>query len=126
MSVPDYNRSFMLPASFQTPAALLLLVGGLISCLAGYLVFRVVLVIYGFILGALLAISAMGTEHTLWMVLAAWRCICEGEAAQDREQCRQSGCEPQRAAARNFNARNGHGPRILAAGARPSNPRAGR
>ena len=61
----------MLPASFQTPAALVLLVGGLISCLAGYRVFRVVLGIYGFILGALLASSAMGTEHTLWMVLAA-------------------------------------------------------
>ena len=61
----------MLPASFQTPAALVLLVGGLISCLAGYRVFRIVLGIYGFILGALLASSAMGTEHTLWMILAA-------------------------------------------------------
>ena len=67
----DYNRNFMLPASFQTPAALVLLVGGLISCFAGYRVFRIVLGIYGFILGALLASSAMGTEHTMWMVLAA-------------------------------------------------------
>ena len=61
----------MLPASLQTPAALVLLVGGFISCFAGYRVFRIVLGIYGFILGALLASSAMGTEHTVWMVTAA-------------------------------------------------------
>jgi hypothetical protein len=61
----------MLPASFQTPAALILLAGGFIACFAGYRVFRIVLGIYGFILGALLASSAMGTEHTLWMIGAA-------------------------------------------------------
>src|SRR5437764_315781 len=61
----------MLPASLQTPAALVLLIGGLISCFAGYRVFRIVLGIYGFILGALLASSAMGTEHTVWMIVAA-------------------------------------------------------
>lgn len=61
----------MLPASFQTPAAIVLLIGGLISCLAGYRVFRIVLGIYGFILGALFASSAMGTEHTMWMIVAA-------------------------------------------------------
>jgi hypothetical protein len=61
----------MLPASFQIPAALILLAGGLISCFAGYRVFRVVLGIYGFILGALLASGATGTEHTAWMIGAA-------------------------------------------------------
>jgi hypothetical protein len=61
----------MLPASLQTPAAIVLLAGGVISCFAGYRVFRVVLGIYGFILGALLASAAMGTEHTLWMIVAA-------------------------------------------------------
>lgn len=61
----------MLPASLQTPAALILLLGGLLSCFAGYRVFRVVLAIYGFILGALLASSAVGTDHTAWMVGAA-------------------------------------------------------
>ena len=61
----------MLPASFQTPAALVLLAGGLISCFAGYRVFRLVLGIYGFILGALFASGAMGTEHTMWMIVAA-------------------------------------------------------
>jgi hypothetical protein len=62
----------MLPASFQTPAAILLVLGGLLSCFAGYRVFRIVLGMYGFIIGALLASSAMGTEQTLWMVGAAF------------------------------------------------------
>ena len=61
----------MLPASLQTPAAIVLLGGGVISCFAGYRVFRLVLGIYGFILGALLASAAMGTEHTVWMIVAA-------------------------------------------------------
>ena len=58
----------MLPASFQVPAAIVLLAGGAIACFAGYRVFRLVLGIYGFILGALFASAAMGTEHTLWMI----------------------------------------------------------
>jgi hypothetical protein len=58
----------MLPASLQTPAALVLLAGGVVSCFAGYRAFRVVLGIYGFIIGALFASSAMGTEHTVWMI----------------------------------------------------------
>jgi hypothetical protein len=61
----------MLPASFQAPAAIILLAGGLISCFAGYRVFRFVLGFFGFVLGALLASSAMGTEQTLWMIGAA-------------------------------------------------------
>ncbi len=61
----------MLPASLQAPAAVILLLGGLLSCFAGYRVFRVVLGIYGFILGALVASSAMGTDHTIWMIVAA-------------------------------------------------------
>jgi Domain of unknown function (DUF4203) len=61
----------MLPASFQIPAAIVLLAGGVISCFAGYRVFRVVLGIYGFLLGALLASGATGTEHTAWMIGAA-------------------------------------------------------
>jgi len=61
----------MLPASFQTPAAVILLVGGVISCFAGYRVFRVVLGIYGFIIGALFASGIAGPENTFWMVVAA-------------------------------------------------------
>jgi hypothetical protein len=61
----------MLPASLQTPAAAILVIGGLLACFAGYRVFRVVLGIYGFILGALLATSIVGTEQTMWTILAA-------------------------------------------------------
>ena len=43
----------MLPASFQMPAAIILLVGGLLSCFAGYRVFRFVLAFFGFVFGAL-------------------------------------------------------------------------
>jgi hypothetical protein len=61
----------MLPASFQTPAAIILLLGGLLSCFAGYRVFRVVLGFFGFVLGALLASSIMGTDQTMYMIVAA-------------------------------------------------------
>ena len=61
----------MLPASFQTPAALILLVGGLLACFAGYRIFRIVLGIYGFIGGALLASNVVGTDHTMLMIVAA-------------------------------------------------------
>jgi hypothetical protein len=61
----------MLPASFQTPAAIILVLGGLLSCFAGYRVFRVVLGFFGFVLGALLTSSVMGTEQTMWMIAAA-------------------------------------------------------
>jgi hypothetical protein len=61
----------MLPASFQTPAAIILVVGGLVSCFAGYRVFRIVLGFFGFVLGALLTSSFMGTEQTLYMIAAA-------------------------------------------------------
>jgi Domain of unknown function (DUF4203) len=58
----------MLPASFQIPAAVILLVGGLLSCFAGYRLFRFVLAFFGFVLGALATSSAMGADQTLWMI----------------------------------------------------------
>src|SRR5499427_9824399 len=61
----------MLPHSYQVPAALLLVVGGALSCFAGYRLFKIVLGIYGFILGAMLASSMMAASNTVGMVLAA-------------------------------------------------------
>lgn len=61
----------MLPASFQMPAAVVLLAGGVLSCFAGYRLFRFVLGFFGFVLGALVASSAMGADQTLWMIGAA-------------------------------------------------------
>ena len=61
----------MLPNAYAPAAAVLLVVGGALACFAGYRLFRVVLAIYGFILGAMLASSMMGATNTFGMVLAA-------------------------------------------------------
>src|SRR6202040_1836869 len=68
-SRPD--AALMLPHSYELPAAILLVLGGALSCFAGYRLFRVVLAIYGFILGAMLASSMMGISNTAGMILAA-------------------------------------------------------
>jgi hypothetical protein len=41
------------------------------SCLAGYRLFRIVLAIYGFVLGAVIASSIVGVTNTLGMLAAA-------------------------------------------------------
>jgi hypothetical protein len=61
----------MLPVRYAAPAALVLTVGGLISCFAGYRLFRFVLGLYGFFLGAMLTTSTMGTSNMWYLVLAA-------------------------------------------------------
>jgi hypothetical protein len=61
----------MLPASYQFPAAVILLGGGIISCFFGYRLFRTVLAIFGFILGALAASSLFGVSDTGLMLIAA-------------------------------------------------------
>jgi hypothetical protein len=61
----------MLPASYQIPAALVLLLGGTIACFFGYRLFRIVLAIFGFIVGALAASSIFGASDTGPMLIAA-------------------------------------------------------
>ena len=61
----------MLPHSYEFPAAILLVLGGALAWSAGYRLFRVVLAIYGFIFGAMLASSVMGISNTAGMVVAA-------------------------------------------------------
>ena len=61
----------MLPASYQLPAAIVLLVGGIVACFFGYRLFRIVLAIFGFILGALAASSVFGVSDTGPMIAAA-------------------------------------------------------
>jgi Domain of unknown function (DUF4203) len=61
----------MLPGIYELPGAILLIFGGLLACLAGHRLFKVVLGVYGFIFGALIASSTMGTSSTLGMVLLA-------------------------------------------------------
>jgi hypothetical protein len=61
----------MLPPFYALPAAILLILGGALSCFAGYRLFRIVLGIYGFILGAMIASSMMGVTNTTGMIVAA-------------------------------------------------------
>ncbi len=61
----------MLPQTYQAPAAILLVLGGALACFAGYRLFRIVLAIYGFILGATIASSMMGNTNTAGMIVAA-------------------------------------------------------
>jgi hypothetical protein len=61
----------MLPSAYQVPVALGLLVGGLLACFAGLRLFKLVLGIYGFILGALVATTIAGVEEASWTIVAA-------------------------------------------------------
>lgn len=61
----------MLPTAYQLPAAVLLLAGGLTACFFGYRLFKVVLGVFGFIIGALAASSVFGAGDTTLMVIAA-------------------------------------------------------
>ena len=61
----------MLPHSYELSAAVLLLLGGALSCFAGYRLFKIVLGIYGFVLGAMLASSTMGVTNSTGMIVAS-------------------------------------------------------
>lgn len=61
----------MLPVSYQIPAAIVLILGGTVACFFGYRLFRIVLAIFGFIVGALAASSIFGVSDTGPMLAAA-------------------------------------------------------
>ena len=61
----------MLPYSFHIPAAAVLIAGGLLACFFGYRLLRLVLGVYGFILGALVASSLVAASNTSGMLIAA-------------------------------------------------------
>jgi len=61
----------MLPASYQLPAAIVLVIGGLVACFFGYRLFRIVLAFSGFVIGALIASSPFGVSDTWPMLIAA-------------------------------------------------------
>ena|SRR5579871_1598739 len=60
----------MLPHSYEPAAALLLFLGGALSCFAGYRLFRFVLAIYGFILGGSIASSTLAATNASGQLLA--------------------------------------------------------
>jgi hypothetical protein len=61
----------MLPHSYELPIALLLVLGGALSCFAGYKLFKITLAIYGFIIGAMITSSMMGSSNTTGMIVSA-------------------------------------------------------
>jgi Domain of unknown function (DUF4203) len=61
----------MLPISYELPAAIALILGGAVACFAGYRLFRVVIAIYGFIAGAMIGSSTMGSSNSAGMLVAA-------------------------------------------------------
>jgi hypothetical protein len=60
----------MLPASYQLPAAVVLLLGGIVSCFFGYRLFRIVLAFAGFFIGGFAASSVFGVSDTGPMLAA--------------------------------------------------------
>ena len=58
----------MIPAAYTTVGASLFLLGGLLTCFAGFRLFRIVLGIYGFFLGAMVG-SGMTDPGSTWSVM---------------------------------------------------------
>jgi hypothetical protein len=58
----------MLPNQYGLAASVLLVLAGALSCFAGYRLFRIVLGIWGFIIGVMIASSLMGVGNTLGMI----------------------------------------------------------
>jgi hypothetical protein len=61
----------VLPTSYATGAAAVFLVGGLLACFAGYRLFRLVLGLFGFLLGAMITTSIYGESSAWTLVIAA-------------------------------------------------------
>jgi hypothetical protein len=61
----------MLPHAYEQPAGILLVLSGALACFAGYRLFKIVLGVYGFVIGAMLASSAMGVTNTTGMIAVA-------------------------------------------------------
>ncbi|MCC7009757.1 MAG: DUF4203 domain-containing protein [Acidobacteria bacterium] len=61
----------MLPASYAAPAAAIITLGGVLACFFGYRLFRLVLGIYGFVAGAMIATQMMGPSSSVWTLSVA-------------------------------------------------------
>lgn len=60
----------MIPTAVATPTAVIFAVGGLLTCFAGYRLFRFVLGLYGFLAGAMVASSMAGAGSTWTLIMA--------------------------------------------------------
>lgn len=61
----------LIPAPYQTPALVLFVIGGFIAWGAGYRLFRFVLTLFGFYIGALAATSVLGPNDRTLLIFAA-------------------------------------------------------
>lgn len=61
----------VLPAAYGLPASIALILGGAVACFAGHRLFRIVLGIYGFIIGAMFTSSMMGASSQMAMIVGA-------------------------------------------------------
>ena len=61
----------LIPTTYQLPALVLLIVGGVIAWAAGYRLFRFVLTLFGFYLGALAATAVLGPGDRTLLIFAA-------------------------------------------------------
>lgn len=59
----------MIPASYTQLAAALFAVGGLVTCFAGFRLFRFVLALYGFFLGWMVGSNIPAPETSMWIHL---------------------------------------------------------
>jgi hypothetical protein len=61
----------LIPATYQLPALALLILGGVIAWAAGYRLFRFVLTLFGFYVGALAATAVLGPGDRTLLIFAA-------------------------------------------------------
>jgi uncharacterized protein DUF4203 len=61
----------LIPQPYQLPAIAFLILGGVIAWSAGYRLFRLVLTLYGFIIGALVGSSMLGPSDTTLLIFGA-------------------------------------------------------
>jgi len=61
----------LIPASYQVPALALLILGGVIAWAAGYRLFRFVLTLFGFYIGALAGTAVLGPGDRTLLIFAA-------------------------------------------------------
>lgn len=61
----------MLPHDYQLPAGIILVLAGVLACFAGYRLLRIVLAVYGFVLGAMIAGSLVGMKSTVGVLVVA-------------------------------------------------------
>jgi hypothetical protein len=61
----------MLPQAYTIPAAVIFAFGGLLACFAGYRLFRFLLGVYGFLLGAVITTNILGEADAWTLTMGA-------------------------------------------------------